>query len=84
MTITTHKKWYISIWSVIVVLFIFNPVTYWVTNYIFSSIGYNILKVNKGPFELVAPTIFGFILHLIVFLLVVRLMMDIKLLGTSE
>jgi hypothetical protein len=76
---TSNKKWSISIWSVLVVLLIFNPITYWVTNKIFTSLGAPTIVGNRGLFYFSAPTMFGFILHLIVFLLVVRGMMDIKL-----
>jgi hypothetical protein len=78
---SSNKKWSISVWSVLVVFLIFNPVTYWITNKVFGSLGAPTIKGGGDPLDFAAPTMFGFILHLIVFLLVVRGMMDIKLLG---
>jgi len=76
------EKWVISAWSVLVVLLIFNPVTYYVTNYIFSLIGAPTLQnETENPLEFGAPTIFGFVLHLVVFLLLIRGMMEISLPG---
>jgi hypothetical protein len=79
------QKWVISAWSVLVVFLIFNPITYFITNYIFTFIGapttQNTENTENGPFEFRAPTLFGFVLHMVVFLLLIRGMMEIKLPG---
>jgi hypothetical protein len=78
---TNSQKWIISSWSVLLVLLIFNPVTYYITNLLFGFLGTSTIKVNKGPITFSAPTIFGFGLHLLVLVVLTRLMMDFKLPG---
>jgi hypothetical protein len=61
-------------------------------NYIYNIIISNIsnicrfifLQSKSSAFNLIAPTWFGFILHLIVFFLLVRLIIMIKLPGTKD
>jgi hypothetical protein len=77
------KKWSISLWSVLTVFIVFNPVTYFITNSIFSMVGLHTIKKSNGVLGFSTPTIFGFVLHLFVFMFLVRLMMDIKLPGLS-
>ena len=81
---TSKEKWTISAWSVLAVILIFNPVTYRLTNKIFSIAGAPTLKSNSGPLTLVAPTWFGLILHFVVFFALVRGMMEIKLPGVKD
>lgn len=76
---TSSDKWAISAWSVLLVFLIFNPVTYYVTNYIFSLLGAPTIQNNAGPLQFSAPTAFGFVLHLVVFLLLIRGMMELKI-----
>jgi hypothetical protein len=81
---TSTKKWIISLWSLLAVILIFNPITYWVTNKLFSISGNPTLQRDDDPMAMVAPTYFGFVLHLIVFFLVVRGMMQLKLPGVDS
>ncbi len=81
MTSTTVKKWIISVWTLIAVILVFNPVTYWVTNKVFSLLGAPTLERHARPLTLVAPTWFGAVVHLVVFFLLTRAMMEIKLPG---
>lgn len=77
--IASTEKWIISAWSVLAVLLIFNPLTYYATNYIFTLLGAPTIQNDPGPLEFSAPTIFGFVLHLVVFLLLTRGMMELPL-----
>ena len=76
---TNKEKWIISIWSVLVYFLITNPFTYMITN-ILGSINPILATVNKDG----RPTIFGYVLHLLVFFFIVRLMMEIKLFGVKK
>ena len=76
---SNQKKWIISAWSVLTVLVVFSPIVYWVTNNVFGLFGAPTLKERKGPLTLVAPTFFGFVLHLIVLFFTFRYMMDLPL-----
>jgi hypothetical protein len=82
-TPTSSEKWIISAWSVLAVFVILNPLTYFITNSIFSIIGAPTIQNSKGPLGLAAPTLFGFVLHLVVFFLLIRVMMEIDLPGSS-
>jgi hypothetical protein len=61
-----QKKWMYSIYTGILLVILFNPLTFKLTHTIFCCI------MNKNR----TPTIFGFILHLIVFVLILRWMME--------
>jgi hypothetical protein len=81
---SSTEKWSISVWSVLAVFVIFNPVTYWITNKLFGLLGAHTLQMDEGPLTFAAPTMFGFTLHLVVFFLLVRVMMEIKLPGVKD
>ena len=78
---SSTEKWSISAWSVLAVFVIFNPLTFWITNKVFGLLGAPTIQGPRGgrPLAFAAPTFFGFTLHLIVFFLLVRAMMEIKL-----
>jgi hypothetical protein len=59
-------KWRFSFIGALIVIFIFNPITFNITQNIFRKV------LNKSG----CPTIFGYILHTIVYLLLVRLSME--------
>ena len=80
---TSSEKWIISAWSVLAVFVILNPLTYFGTNYIFSILGAPTIQNSIGPLGLAAPTKFGFVLHLVVFFFLIRVMMEIDLPGSS-
>ena len=73
-------------WSVVAVFVIFNPLTFWITNKVFGLLGAPTIQGPRGgrPLAFAAPTFFGFTLHLIVFFLLVRAMMEIKLPGVKD
>lgn len=81
---SSTEKWSISAWSVMAVFVIFNPLTYWITNKVFGLLGAPTIQGRSGPLAFAAPTMFGFTLHLIVFFLLVRAMMEIKLPGVKD
>lgn len=74
MTISQKKEWIISFWSALVFLIISSPLLYKITNIVTYKIGF--ISSTDGK-----PNIIGLILHTIVFLLLVRFMMEIKLPG---
>ena len=59
-------KWRFSFIGAFIVILIFNPVTFNLTHDLFTKV------LNKSS----CPTIFGYILHTIVYLLLVRLSME--------
>ncbi len=59
-------KWRFSFIGAFIVIIIFNPLTFNITQNIFKNV------LNKSK----CPTIFGYILHTIVYLLLVRLSME--------
>jgi hypothetical protein len=81
---TTSQKWWISTWSVLLVFAIFNPLTYFITDKLFGMLGAHTIKASNGLFEFSEPTMFGFVLHLVVFFLLVRAMMQFNLPGTKD
>jgi len=78
------QKCVIALWTLIAAILVFNPVTYCVTNKVFTLLGAPTLTRNTRPLTLVAPTWFGAILHLVVFVLLVRVMMEFKLPGLED
>ena len=82
---SSTEKWSISAWSVLAVFVIFNPLTFWITNKVFGLLGAPTIQGPRGsPLAFAAPTFFGFTLHLIVFFLLVRAMMEIELPGVKD
>jgi hypothetical protein len=69
----SNQKWTVSTIMVIIVLLVFNPATYWVTNRMFGSLGVRTVQTDGGPFKFSTPTPFGFFLHVVVSLLLFRL-----------
>jgi hypothetical protein len=65
-------KWRFSIYSALVVLIVFNPWTYKLVNSLLSGLVGSIAKDG-------CPTPIGFAIHLVVFTLIVRYMMDLNL-----
>jgi hypothetical protein len=83
MAATTSQKWFISAWSVLFVFVIFNPLTWFLTNSLFGMLGAPTIQKSNGPFALATPTVFGFVLHLAVFFILVRVMMEVNLPGSK-
>lgn len=72
---SNSAKWAISAWSVLAYLLVTNIFTYKLTNFLFSSVSSSLATVDSNG----APTVFGYCLHLVVFFLLVRGMMEINL-----
>lgn len=67
-TLTDSQKWLAALFSGILFAIISSPFVYNLTNSLFSSLSPNLATVANGQ-----PTLFGLILHSIVFGLLVRL-----------
>ena len=74
----SNKKWLISIYAVVVYVLVSNKYTYDLTNNL-SLINQQLATVDEHG----NPTVFGFALHTLVFLLLVRAMMEVKLPGVD-
>lgn len=70
----SDKKWKISAWSAFLFLVISAPFVYGVTNEVTSKVG---LQTSVEG----CPTNAGLVLHAVVFLLLARAMMEVKLPG---
>ena len=62
---TTYDKWRFSIMGGLIVLLLFNTFTFKLTNSIFGNV------LNRKN----CPTLFGYVLHTLVYILLVRLSM---------
>ena len=71
-------KWAISLWSLLLVIIIFNPFTFMLTD-LLGKLNPNLKTLGEGG----KITYFGWILHWVVFFLLVRLIMEIKLPGSQ-
>ncbi len=72
---TMDLKWKISFFSAFIFLLVVHPMTYQFTQKLFGGILGRIADVNG------CPTNTGLVLHTIVYLLLVRASMDIKMFG---
>ena len=73
--INSRSKWMISLWSAVLFILISMPFTYMATNMVGKLVGVQLASGNG------CPTILGLFVHTIVFLLIVRAMMEISLPG---
>lgn len=73
MAESSYKKWEISIFSALIFILVINPYTYILTQKIFSGFLGKISEQNG------CPTIRGLALHTLVYILLVRLSMDMNL-----
>lgn len=73
MADSSYKKWQISIFSAFIFILVVNPYTYKFTQKIFGGYLGKIAEVNG------CPTTRGLALHTIVYILLVRGSMDMKL-----
>ena len=73
MADSSYKKWQISIFSAFIFVLVINPYTYQLTQQMFGSILGKIAEANG------CPTTRGLILHTLVYILLVRGSMDLKL-----
>ena len=69
---TSNKKWQISLFSALIFTVVIHPITYNITN--------NLFKNLVGPLSINdCPTNTGLIIHIIIFLLIVRFSMDLDI-----
>jgi hypothetical protein len=69
---SSSQKWNITIFSAFIFFLVVNPYTYKITNMIFSKL--------LGPIAIDGcPTMVGLLLHTVVYILLVRISMDINL-----
>jgi len=73
MTDSSYKKWQISIFSAFIFILVIHPYTYILTQKILGGCFGKIAESNG------CPTIIGLIIHTIVYILLVRGSMDLKL-----
>lgn len=78
MTKTSNNdKWMYSAWAVVPFLLVSLPTTYMLTNKLLSPLGLPTTS-GKATMTSACPSPLGLLLHALVFLLLVRLMMDMK------
>jgi hypothetical protein len=70
----SQQKFVISLYAVIVYVLVTNQFTYRVTNYL-GHISPHLATLDSNG----CPTVFGYVLHMVVFFTLVRAMMEIKL-----
>ena len=69
---SSSQKWNITIFSAFIFFLVVNPYTYQITNMLFSKL--------LGPIATNGcPTMVGLLLHTVVYILLVRVSMDINL-----
>ncbi len=73
MTDSSYKKWEISIFSAFIFILVIHPYTYRLTQTILGGLLGKIAESNG------CPTTLGLIIHTIVYVLLVRGSMDLKL-----
>jgi len=73
MTDSSYKKWQISIFSAFIFVLVINPYTYMFTQKLLGGFFGKISDSNG------CPTTLGLIIHTIVYILLVRGSMDLKL-----
>ena len=75
----SNKKWLISIYAVVVFVLVSNKYTYNLTDNL-RLLNEQLATVDEHG----NPTVFGFVLHTLVFFLLVRAMMEVKLPGVKN
>jgi hypothetical protein len=73
MTDSSYKKWQISIFSALIFIVVIHPYTYMLTQKLLGSL------IGKIANNYGCPTTLGLIIHTIVYILLVRGSMDLKL-----
>ena len=72
-SLRSYDKWRFTLYTTFLLLILFNPWTYQLMNSLMSSVVGNI--ASKGG----CPTLFGFGLHAVVFTLILRYLMDLRI-----
>ena len=73
MSVQSSDKWRYTIYTTIVLLILFNPMMYKTMNSLLGKFVGQIAS-NDG-----CPTTLGFVIHAVVFTLIVRYMMELKI-----
>ena len=73
MADSSYKKWQISIFSALIFILVVNPYTYMFTQNVLGDLLGKISDSNG------CPTTFGLMIHTIVYILIIRGSMDLKL-----
>ena len=71
--INSFKKWKYTLYTSFVLLILFNPFTYQFVNSLLAKFIGNIASPNG------CPTLLGFTLHLILFTIIIRYIMDLHI-----
>jgi len=71
MTLKSSDKWRFTLYTSIVVVLLFNPTTYKFVNSLLANL------IGRIADQVGCPTQLGFLVHVIVFTLVIRYLMDI-------
>jgi hypothetical protein len=72
-SINSSDKWRFTLYNTILLLILFNPWTYKITNTLLSGLVGNIASKDG------CPTLLGFFIHVIVFTLILRFLMDLHI-----
>ena len=72
-SIDSSDKWRFTLYTTILLLVLFNPWTYKITNTLLSGLVGNIASKDG------CPTLLGFFIHVIVFTLILRFLMDLRI-----
>jgi len=73
MSDSSYKKWQISIFSALIFVLVIHPYTYMLTQKVFGGFLGKISEING------CPTTRGLVLHTLVYILLVRGSMDLRL-----
>ena len=73
MADSSYKKWQITIFSAFIFILVVNPYTYMITQKILGGL------VGKIASDNGCPTLLGLLIHTIVYMLLVRGSMDLRL-----
>ena len=73
MSVDSSDKWRYTLYTTAILIILFNPYTYMFMNSVFSRF--------TGPISnsVGCPTMRGFLIHALVFTVIIRYMMDIKI-----
>lgn len=73
MSVSYYDKWRFTFYTTVVLVILFNPWTYKLMNSLLSNVVGKIADVQG------CPTMFGFGVHIMVFTLIIRYMMDLRI-----
>lgn len=78
----SHDKWRYTLYTVVIFIIVINPLTYMLVDKIFSFLA-SVSGLDRANLKIAnssgCPTLLGFIVHTLVFMLLVRAIMDFDL-----